>query len=82
MTNNFVELNTNGARQQAYQDVIGVLIRHCEEYPDSTTSDILAILGKAAGFCVGLHRPENREKARAVVTVNLDMATKEIVGEQ
>lgn len=81
MTSDFVRVASTESQEQAYQDVVDVLVRHCVAFPDATTSDILAILGKAAGYCVGLHLPERRERAREVVTTNLDMAAKEMAGE-
>jgi hypothetical protein len=74
--------NATAANEMAYRNVVAVLKRHCRDHPRTTSNDLLAILGKAAGYCVGLHGPEYREMARGVVTTNMDVATKEVAGEQ
>lgn len=71
---------TTEAHERTYQEIVEILRRRSEESPEMTNQDILAILGRAAGYCVGMHDPDQREIARATVTTNMDMAEKEVAG--
>lgn len=67
--------------ERVYRDVLDVIRRHCERNPEVTEGDVLAVLGRAAGYCVGLHEPSDRDAARESVTTNMVMGEKHVVGE-
>lgn len=58
--------------EACYQELIAVIRKWADQNPSVQNKDILAMLGRAAGYCVAMCLPNERLRARDIAIKNMD----------
>jgi hypothetical protein len=61
-----------------YADALTALQRVIRDYPEIRNLEIIALFGQAAGTCIAMAYPDERDLARATAIENLDARLREL----
>lgn len=64
--------------ERLYQSLIKAMKRECDRDKSIRNVEIIATLGRAAGYCIAACYPNERDLARAMAIENMDRATKDV----
>lgn len=51
---------------------------HCDAHPELRNIEVIAILGRLAGYCIAMCYPDERDLARATAVTNMDKGTADV----
>lgn len=55
-----------------YQGMVAALTVECKKSPQMTNLEIIAVMGRLIGYCVGMCFPNERAHARSTAVENID----------
>lgn len=70
-------VKTSAEHEAFYQATVAGMRAACVRYPNIRNIEIIAILGRMAGYCIAMCFPAERDLARKMLIENVDRAVAE-----
>lgn len=69
------QIPASPAVEAFYQDAMTSLQAACRRHPHVRNLEVMAALARAAGYCIAMCHPDERDLARVTVIENVDAGT-------
>jgi len=64
--------------EQCYQEMVAAIGKLTVRYPSIRNIELIALIGRMAGYCVAMCFPDERDLARQTAIENLDHAVSDV----
>jgi hypothetical protein len=74
-----MSLRATNQKHEALKDEMAEALKViCAKHPEIRNIEIIAVLGRVAGYCVAMCFPDERDLARQTAIMNLDAAVRDV----